>query len=487
MQFYWVVVAAVLACGCKSEKPKTETERRMETLRNEPGLGDGQIAHMTCEVAKDFDKDPKARDFLLGRLETRVDLDHETGTQLGTHGDVVCILDALAASTHKYAKQTVIARAYYKYQTPAAKKLYDAMSEENRKLATIEAVVDLGKQEAHWKSSAKVALPLMLDELDKLGGGNDRTKEALASAGQLYPTLPQAVKDRIGAKPKAPLPLDQLEPQLATLANHKLDTDPNKSPMQKINDIGPIPHVGYEVATIGPPAVPQLVDIWQVELNPPKIRAAALALAHIDPARFTKEAIAALDAYDAAFRKDPGARFKAPAETAAAGLHAALDVRHKAVDVLLRALSSPDDQVTAIAADGIKKNLEAEPAISSLFRYMAAKDKYNMREINVYVDVITHYREAASPLVVKNLEALLAAAKSPAKVFWAHKVVAMTALQRVGKKDAAPTVEKFASDPGSYYSQPAGTDPNDLVAATKKEQLTFKSLAETTLAEVTKR
>jgi hypothetical protein len=255
------------------------------------------------------------------------------------------------------------------------------------------------------------------------------------------------------------------------------------------NDIPLFTSTVDKLAAIGPPALPQLVDIWLTELQPIKIRAAAQAVAAIDPATFIKETVKALDAYDAAYLKDPASRMTGVAPAAAAGVHSAMYFRTgKVLTALLRALSSPDSAASGASAKWLKENLDAQKAIDSLFAYMAAKNQYSVREINVYVDVITHFRDTASPIVVKNLEALLAAAKSPKKVFWAHKVVAMTALQQVGKKDAAPTVKKFTNDSDSYESMPIANDPNNPIEGlADRKTITFKSLAEKTLAEVEKR
>ena len=431
MRLTWVVVAAALACACKSEKPKSEQQQRLERLR-QPGLVDGQIVHMSCELAKDLAKDEEIRNALMARFYDRVERDTDAG-------DLKCIMDAYSAwyvdTNQQSLNAKAIVRAWEHHKIQSAKVVYDKMSA--NVIADSRGVPpDAGKA---WDA------PIIVEEIS-------------AKLAELDASLKGYMK-------ADDAPMDQRTPNDIPLYTGTVD----------------------RVAAVGAPAVPQLVDIWLTEAQPIKIRAAAQALGLIDPATLTKETIKALDDYDAAFLKEPISRMKGSA--AAAGVHAALSYRTpRALDVLLRALSSPDSAASGGAAKWIQEHLDAEKAIDALFRYMAAKSKYSVREIDVYVDVITSFKNAASPIVAKNLEALLAAAKSPKKVFWAHKVVAMTALQRIGTKDATPTVQKFVADPGSYQSMPIPKDPNDpLEGMAETKTITFKSLAEETLAAIEKR
>jgi hypothetical protein len=434
MQSVWMlVVTAALACGCKSnKKQKTPLEEKLEriSLRSVTPIPDPELVAMACELAKDFSTNEQVQSTLEVLFYDRVKLDKDPG-------DVKCVVDAYSAwyvANHPGSLNIeAIVRAWEHHKIASAKVVYDTLSQ-------------------HDIQSANGTLPDARAADQPL---------AVADIPSVLADLQLSLKDWMAG---ADSPMDQRTP----------------------NDIPLFTSTVEKLAAIGPPAVPALLDIWLTDKQPIKIRAAAQALGRIDAPTLVKETIKALDAYDAAYLTDPSSR--ANGSVAAAGVHAAQSYRTaRAVDIMLRALSSPDPAASALAANWLKTNLDAQKAIDALFRYMAAKDNYSMREINVYVDLITSFKTAASPLVVQNLEALLAEAKSPEKVFWAHKVVAMSALQTIGTKDAAATVQKFVADPGSYYSSPASTDPNDVLAASKAKKLTFKSLAERTLGVVSAR
>jgi hypothetical protein len=118
---------------------------------------------------------------------------------------------------------------------------------------------------------------------------------------------------------------------------------------------------------------------------------------------------------------------------------------------------------------------------------MAAKQSYNQREIDIYVAVIEQFGAEASPTVAKNLERLLAAGK-PDKVFWAHKVVGLTALEKVGQSPVVATIEKFKADKGMYVS---ANQPLDAFGKpegpVERRHIAFTTLAGNALAAIAKR
>lgn len=284
-----------------------------------------------------------------------------------------------------------------------------------------------------------------------------------------------------------PRSLSELETELARLSTAGVnDDDP---PFGTPNpDIGLISLVIDRIVEMEAAVIPKLLPVWK---GPNQIRArvAAAAIGVLDPALLVKESIAMLDAYDAALAADPKARMSPAAMAAAAGVFAAGRLRNGvAADVYFRALSSPDPEVSGMAATWIKSNLPRDLAIDGLFRYMAAKQQYQQREIDIYVAVIEQFGAEASAVVAKNLDALLAAAKKPDKVFWAHKVVGLTALQKIGQPAAAPTVKKFQADKESYLSSKQKLDPmGNPVGMAETTPIPFAKLAGDALAALSSR
>jgi hypothetical protein len=289
----------------------------------------------------------------------------------------------------------------------------------------------------------------------------------------------------------APRSLDELPTELARLSTAGMkDTD---VPFETKNpDIGLFDLVVRRIVEMEAPAVPKLVEVWKSGASQVNARAAATAIGALDPALLVQDTIALLDAYDAALVADAAAgRVSATARAAAAGLYAtedlAFDIR-TAADVHFRALSSPDPQLSGLAATWIKETLPRDMAIDGLFRYMAAKDKYNQREIDIYVAVIEEFGAEASATVARNLDTLLAAARKPDKVFWAHKVVGLTALAKIGQSPAVPTIEKFKADKEMFVStnQPLDAMGNP-TGMEERKHIAFATLAADALAAIAKR
>ncbi|HUQ07997.1 MAG TPA: hypothetical protein VM261_36125 [Kofleriaceae bacterium] len=286
----------------------------------------------------------------------------------------------------------------------------------------------------------------------------------------------------------APRSLDELPTELARLSTAGM-TDTDVPFETRTPEIGLIDLVVDRIVEMEAPAIPKLTEAWKTGPSQVNARVAAAAIGKLDPALLVKDTLALLDAYDAALAADPAAgRVSATARAAAAGLYASerldFDLR-TAADIHFRALSSPDPQLSGLAATWIKTALPRDMAIDGLFRYMAAKDKYNQREIDIYVAVIERFGPEASASVAKNLEALLAAARKPDKVFWAHKVVGLTALAKVGQAPAVPTIEKFKADKEAFVStkQPIDAMGNP-TGMEERKHVAFATLADQALAAI---
>ena len=96
--------------------------------------------------------------------------------------------------------------------------------------------------------------------------------------------------------------------------------------------------------------------------------------------------------------------------------------------------------------------MAVEQATDGLFMFMAEKDRFAHSEIDTYESLLVGYGSAASPAIARNLERLLTKHKNPTKVYWALKLVALRALQRVGTSQAAPTVKKFLAARDAYVN-----------------------------------
>jgi hypothetical protein len=334
-------------------------------------------------------------------------------------------------------------------------------------LATFEADLQFcGRPPAHYK----VKLEL------RVGLGPDKIH---ASA---------EVEAKVAYERTAPRSLAELETELGRLATARMaSTEPPFATPNPENVLFEL--VIDRIVEMEAPAVPKLLPVWKSDREHVRARAAAAAIGALEPALLVKDTITLLEQYDEAFAVDPSARMSPTARAGAAGVYAVGRFEPgAAADVYFRALSSPDAQLSGMAATWIKRRLPRDVAIDGLFRYMAAKQSYNQREIDIYVAVIEQFGAEASPTVAKNLERLLAAAGKPDKVFWAHKVVGLTALEKVGQSPVVATIEKFKADKGMYVS---ANQPLDAFGKpegpVERRHIAFTTLAGNALAAIAKR
>ena len=205
-----------------------------------------------------------------------------------------------------------------------------------------------------------------------------------------------------------------------------------------------------KLVALGPSVAPELLALFEQSGELVVAGAAARALAKLDGATLAtkvRERLARQNDHLAA----GGSLIDDPALSA--GMYALADAQHDAATpVFLAALSSLDPATSGYATAVLQKRLDRDAAIAGLFAFMSQKDEYAQYEIDNYVGLVTSYGAEASAPLVASLDELLAAAGSPAKVFWAHKVVAMTALQKIGTAAAIPVVKKYAGDPGAYLT-----------------------------------
>ena len=173
-----------------------------------------------------------------------------------------------------------------------------------------------------------------------------------------------------------------------------------------------------------------------------------------------------LEEYNAFYAKE-GTKAHRWGKGVAIGLRALAEFKDQTVDeTYLKALSAYDPEVVKLAMAKIKERQKAEQATDGLFQFMARKEKFAVFEIDNYVGLLTSYGAEVTPAVVKNLERELAKAKKPERVYWALKVVALFALEKVGTKAALPLLDKYASDPSGYTDMKSNAETGQTVSAT---------------------
>ncbi|HEU0030214.1 MAG TPA: hypothetical protein VFQ53_06270 [Kofleriaceae bacterium] len=585
----WGVTLVGLGCSKSAD---------IEAVQNAP---ESEQPRKYCELAKSAD-DEEVKTALVARVRRLSNVDAAPDE---TSEDVECLPKALAGVKSPPDIAEELTRMHFKRSAVASlTALYDALPAAKKKDHVLLAFSDFSKGEG-WTKSANVAAPLLLAELDKLGGTNDpKFFTALVGAYAMAPDKAAApIKERyakLAADPRMSaawiahlrdigrygdleswkrykafmhvavaelaardVTLDQFLDSEAVLkvcagagadcsaasglneaskqalracVNFNSSYDwaapgkeflaklggPNSDPVTLVLDDAAnaardqalvdhrngkrpedtskthpirIDETNFplfldtvnKLVAMGPSVIPKLVELSKTT-DPLRSRAAAHALAKLDPARLAKETTALLDQHDDGFRPDLSPQF-GTGPAASGGLRALATVDgDAATNTILRALSSRDPEISAFATETIKKRLERDAAIDALFKYMATKDKYGQPEIDSYVGLVTSYGGAATGALVKNLEALLAAAGKPETVFWAHKVVAFTALKNVGTRSAADVIKKYASDPGGFVRvqsrrDKAGKD----VGTPSKQNVTFKELTDAALKAVSTR
>jgi hypothetical protein len=173
----------------------------------------------------------------------------------------------------------------------------------------------------------------------------------------------------------------------------------------------------------------------------------------------------------------------------AESLNALLDVREGRVDLcFMRALSSPNEGVAKFCAGELRKRLTREQFADTLFRFLAHKGQFWVREVDVYESALKSYGAEVSADIVRNLDRLLAgAAGKPADVFWIHKAIALRCLGEIGDAGAYDVLVKYAADPSGYVLSTKRTDSLGQVLDDAQEEITYNGLARAAAAQIAAR
>jgi hypothetical protein len=137
----------------------------------------------------------------------------------------------------------------------------------------------------------------------------------------------------------------------------------------------------------------------------------------------------------------------------AEGLHALVKVRgDDRIDLcFMRALASRNEAVAKFCARELAARLSRDDFIDKLFQYLAKKETFAVREIEVYEKAIEGHGVPASAGIVRNLERLLERAEGkPEGVYWAAKVIALHCLANVGDAAAYGVLQKYVADSKSF-------------------------------------
>jgi hypothetical protein len=152
----------------------------------------------------------------------------------------------------------------------------------------------------------------------------------------------------------------------------------------------------------------------------------------------------------------------------------------------MRALPSHNAAVAKFCARELKARLDRDAFVTTLFKFLAHKESFNVKEVEVYEEALKSNGVGASKPIVENLERLLAEAGSARKVYWIHKAIALRCLESVGDEGAYPVLVKFASDPDGYRHVKTFTD--QLGRVTKEnEEVSYHSLCEKAAAAIAAR
>jgi hypothetical protein len=173
-----------------------------------------------------------------------------------------------------------------------------------------------------------------------------------------------------------------------------------------------------------------------------------------------------LASYNEAYAKE-GKKAHRYGKGVVVGLRALYEFKDKSVDdTYLKSLSAYDPDLAKFAMTKVKERAKMADVVDGLFQFMARKQQFAVFEIDNYVELLTSYGPDVTPAIVKNLEGMLAKAKRPEAVYWAAKVVALFALEKVGTKAATPILDRYAADTSGYANMSSNAETGAVVSST---------------------
>lgn len=117
----------------------------------------------------------------------------------------------------------------------------------------------------------------------------------------------------------------------------------------------------------------------------------------------------------------------------------------------IHGLSCYDMEVANYCATLLQRRLKTEELIDVLFSFIAQKDSFSKKEVEVYESLLIRTGPSGAVRVAWNLERLFKVAKGETEeVFFLYKKMAFQTLNKNGTKAQISTLERFAEDTGSY-------------------------------------
>jgi hypothetical protein len=117
----------------------------------------------------------------------------------------------------------------------------------------------------------------------------------------------------------------------------------------------------------------------------------------------------------------------------------------------IHGLSNFNAQVAEFCANTLKQRLSTNDLIDTLFSYIAAKDSFSQREVDIFEGLLLEKGTQGATRVAYNLDRLLKEAKGePEGVFFLYKKMGFRVLRDKGTKACLETLEAYANDTRTY-------------------------------------
>lgn len=118
----------------------------------------------------------------------------------------------------------------------------------------------------------------------------------------------------------------------------------------------------------------------------------------------------------------------------------------------IQGLSSFSEPVAKHCAEALQQRLTPDKLIDVLFRFIARKSEFEVREVDIYERMLKGTGAAGAARIGANLERLLeGAGGDPGEVFWIYKRMAFVVLLETGTQAQLPILAKYSTDTESYH------------------------------------
>jgi hypothetical protein len=148
----------------------------------------------------------------------------------------------------------------------------------------------------------------------------------------------------------------------------------------------------------------------------------------------------------------------------------------------IHGLSSFSKAVAEYCATTLQTRLTTDELVDVLFRYIAKKSEFEVREVEVYEQLLRATGTAGGARIGVNLTRLMKDAEGdPEKVFWIYKRMAFTVLAETGGPGAIPAIEPYLKDTQAFIlTGSAGGRPT-------RREVKYADIARKAIAAIRKR